>query len=91
MGPGWAGGNAGVKTTGLPRGMDLVMRVLVHFGAFGGIWMGRECSMSELHTCLYPPLLRAWMPSLSIDMLGQSLSLPSRALGWAGRYGPKAG
>lgn len=90
MGPGWAGGNAGVETAGFPKGMDLVMRVLVHFGALGGIWMRRECSMSELHTCLYP-LLRVWMASLFIDMLGQSLSVPSPTLGWTCKYGHKTG
>lgn len=53
-GSGWAGGNAGVEAVGFPRGMNLVMRVLIRFRALGGNWMGRECSMSELHTsCIF--------------------------------------
>lgn len=91
MGPGPAGGNAGVEMPGFRRGMELVMCILVCFRALGGNWMGRECSTSELHTCLYLPLQRVWMASLSIDMLGQCLSVPSPTLGWMGLGGPKAG
>lgn len=50
MGPGWAGGNAGVETTGFPRGTGLVIRV-------SELWVetGREENVtcqSCTHACI---------------------------------------
>lgn len=74
-----------------PEGRGFSHACFDPFQSFGWKLDGRECSVSKLHICLYPPLLRVWMASLSIDMLGQCLSMPSTTLGWTGRYGPKAG
>lgn len=64
-----------------PKGHEFSHACFDPFQSFRWKLDGKRMLHVRTAHVLYLPLLRVWMASLSIDMLGQCLSVPSSTLG----------